>query len=50
VTGRGLAAVGDDHLVGDEVVLVEDLDDPRLDPFRGQRLAVEGQRAVGDLC
>jgi hypothetical protein len=41
--------MGDDHLVGDEVVVVEDFDDPRLDPLRGQRLAVESHRAVRDV-
>src|ERR671910_1232856 len=49
VAERRLRAVGDDHLVGDEAMRVEDVGDPRLDELAGQRLSVDGQLTVGRL-
>ena len=43
---RGLRAVRDDELLGRGAVLAERALDLQLDPLAGERLAVEGERAV----
>ena len=45
VADRALRAVRDDGLVGDHVVLGEDLADPTLEPLGGERPALERQPA-----